>query len=167
MADLTTVSFAVPTTLALEFQTRAYALLTELAGGHAHAEPPPREGQGGFTPLESKQVQGTDVWQLPHWLRDDQDRARWVAESLPTHPRQALTVLCRNAGTWVSGTRLADELGLEHGAKSVPPSFKSMANRCRRVERRPMWNYDNQQGYRVDLLVAELFTDVLDELNQT
>ena len=72
-------------------------------------------------------------------------------------------MLCRNAGTWVSGARIADELGLGHGAKSVPPSFKSMANRCRRANRRPTWEYDTQNGYRITPLVAELFLPKLTE----
>lgn len=159
MTDITTVSFVVPTIHALEFQTRGQALLAELTGNGSgsvtsDAEEP---GASGFVPLNSKEVQGTDVWGLPHWRRDDHDRAAWVADSLPAHPRETLTLLCRNAGTWVSGARIADELGLDHGAKSVPPSFKSMANRCRRASRRPTWEYDNQNGYRVTPLVAELF----------
>jgi hypothetical protein len=166
MTDITTVSFVVPTVHALEFQTRAQALLAELTGAASYALPPSdirTPAASEFVPLNSKEVQGTDVWRLPEWRRDDHDRAAWVVNSLPAHPRETLLLLSRNAGTWVSGARIADELGLKHGAKSVPPSFKSMANRCRRADRRPTWDYDNQNGYRVSALVAELFLPKLTE----
>jgi hypothetical protein len=164
MTDLTTISFAVPTRHALEFQTRAFSILAELTGGSAPplaaaADARPSE----FVPRDSKDVPG-DVWDLAPWRDSDSDRATWIAASLPAHPRTALTYLCRNADRWVTGEQLAAELGLEHGAKSVPPSFKSMANRCRRAERRPMWEYDPQNGYRVPARIAKLFLPELAEL---
>jgi hypothetical protein len=157
MTEVTTVSFAVPSEHALEFQTRAFMVLAELTAQ------PHRATTAGFTPLSSSEVQGTDVWRLPEWQADDHDRAAWVVDSLPEHPRAVLHLLVRNAGRWVSGMRIAEELGFEHGAKSVPPSFKSMANRCRRGGRRPIWDYDAQKGYLVSPLVAELFLDELED----
>ena len=160
MSEITTVSFLVPSDHALEFQTRAYAMLTELTGTA------PEDPAAGFVPRSSREVQGTDVWSLPAWSDDDHDRAAWLAADLPAHPLAVLTYLCDNADAWISGAAIADELGLAHGAKSVPPSFKSMANRCRRAGRRPTWEYDNQNGYRVSSPVADLFRPALDAARQ-
>jgi hypothetical protein len=164
MTDLTTVSFAVPSRHAVEFQMRAYAILAELTnvGAADRRAAPPDRARPAFTPLSSEEVRGSDVWTLPRWQADDHERAMWLADSLPVHPKAALALLCERAGTWVNGTKIAEALGLAHGAKSVPPSFKSIANRCRRADRRPVWDYDPEQGYRVNRDIAALFTGVLD-----
>lgn len=164
MSELTTVSFAVPNRYAVEFQMRAYAILAELTDTKAAStgSSSPDEQHAAFTPLSSDAVRGSDVWALPHWQSDDHDRAAWLAGSLPQHPRATLDLLCARPGVWVSGTEIADALGLDHGAKSVPPSFKSIANRCRRVDRRPVWDYDPERGYRVTSPIAELFAEVSD-----
>jgi hypothetical protein len=159
MSEVTTVAFAVPSEHALEFQRRAYELLAALT-----AEPAPGSAdRAGFTPLTSSEVRGVDVWKLQGWSSDDDERARWLARELPAHPRQVLEHLCRNADAWVTGGEIAERLGMK-GAKSVPPSFKSMANRCRRANRRPMWAYDVQNGYRVSATIADLFLPELERL---
>jgi hypothetical protein len=160
MSEVTTVAFAVPSEHALEFQRRAYELLAALT-----AEPASGSADGaGFTPRTSSEVRGVDVWKLTAWTPDDRDRARWLARELPKHPRQVLEYLCRNADAWVTGGEIAEQLGMK-GAKSVPPSFKSMANRCRRADRRPMWSYDAQTGYRVSANTADLFLPELEQLD--
>lgn len=160
MSDVTTISFVVPSKHAMEFQRRGFALLEELTGA-APAEAVAVQSRG-FVPVDSSEVRGTDVWKMPPWTADDDERAAWVSEQLPPHPRQVLTFLCENPERWVSGGEIAEHLGLDHGAKSVPPSFKSMANRCRRAYRAPMWSYDAQHGYRVSELIAELFVPYLE-----
>lgn len=159
MSEVTTVAFAVQSEYALEFQRRAYELLAELTAGTAASS---AEG-AGFTPRTSSEVRSVDVWKLEGWTSDDRERARWLARELPTHPRQVLEHLCRNADAWVTGREIAEQLGMK-GAKSVPPSFKSMANRCRRADRRPMWAYDVQNGYRVTASIADLFLPELEQL---
>lgn len=159
MGEVTTISFVVPSEHAMEFQRRGFTLLEELT-----AAAPVAAGSGperAFVPADSAEVRGTDVWKMAPWTPEDHERAEWVAGHLPDHPFRALTYLCENPDRWVRGREIADALGLEHGAKSVPPSFKSMANRCRRVYRAPMWRWDNQHGYKVDASVGELFRPYL------
>lgn len=155
MSEVTTISFVVPSEHAMEFQRRGFALLEELTGrtvvSTAAGQP------SGFVPADSAEVRGTNVWKMPPWTAEDDEQAAWVADQLPPHPRQVLIYLCDSPERWVSGSEIAEHLGLAHGAKSVPPSFKSMANRCRRAGRKPMWSYDNQHGYRVSTMIAELF----------
>jgi hypothetical protein len=166
-SEVTTISFAVPSEVALEFQARAFALLDGLtAASHAVGGPVTPVEEVGFTPLTSSQVQGIDVWQLDPWTEVDGERALWVVESLPEVPRAVLTHLCRRPDRWVSGADIGRELGLSHGAKSVPPSFKSMANRCRRAGRRPMWDHDAQNGYRVTARVGALFVAAISEMDR-
>ena len=155
MSEVTTISFVVPNEHAMEFQRRGFALLEELTG----SAPAPVDSapERAFKPAASAEVRGTDVWKMTPWTPEDQERAAWVAGQLPDHPFRVLAFLCENPDRWVRGREIADELGLDHGAKSVPPSFKSMANRCRRVYRAPMWNWDNQHGYKVSTPIAELF----------
>ena len=161
MGQVTTISFAVPSEHAMEFQRRGFALLEELAGGAVEASSAGPER--GFVPADSAEVRGTDVWKMTPWTSGDGERAAWVAGQLPSHPRQVLTYLCKRPDQWVSGSDIAEQLGLRHGSKSVPPSFKSLANRCRRAYRAPMWSYDGQGGYRVSAMIAELFNPFLND----
>jgi hypothetical protein len=163
--EVTTISFAVPSDVALEFQSRAFALLGDLTGSRSTDRSEGIE-EAGFTPLSSSQVQGIDVWRLEPWTERDGERAAWVVESLPEVPRAVLAHLCRQPDRWVGGSQIGLALGLSHGAKSVPPSFKSLANRCRRAERRPMWDHDAQNGYHIVGRVAELFRAAFTEVER-
>jgi len=155
MADVTTISFVVPVEHAMEFQRRAFQLLEELD----RAEVPVNTASAGphFVPAKSAEVRGTDVWKMHPWEPTDTDRAEWLVGELPDHPVQVLAFLSAHPDQWVTGAQIADQLGLDHGSKSVPPSFKSLANRCRRAYRAPMWEYDSQHGYRVRAEIAALF----------
>ena len=155
MAEVTTISFVVPVEHALEFQRQAFGLLEDLASGEMQAGSTSVATQ--FVPATSADVRGTDVWKLRPWEPSDTDRAEWLVGDLPDHPLAVLAILCEHADQWVTGAELAEQLGLEHGSKSVPPSFKSLANRCRRAGRAPMWDYDNQHGYRIRAAIAGLF----------
>jgi hypothetical protein len=159
MADVTTISFVVPVERALEFQRRAFQLLEDLESGEKLASS--TSAPQHFVPAKSSDVRGMNVWKMHPWEPTDTDRAEWLVGALPDHPVEVLAILCEHPDQWVTGAELAERLGLDHGSKSVPPSFKSLANRCRRANRAPMWDYDNQHGYRVRAATAELFAPYL------
>ena len=164
MSEVVTLQFVVPTEHATEAQIRCGRVIAEIVGS-ANPEPPPTgaHGASGFQPHSSKSVQGVNVWNNDTWQPGDEHRAEWLVNSLPDHPRQVLELLYSHAGEWVSGDEIAAALGLEHGSKSVPPSFKSLANRCRRAGRCPMWNYDNSYGYRMPVEYAPIFKAALED----
>jgi hypothetical protein len=42
----------------------------------------------------------------------------------------------------VDGATLAHDAGYDNGAPALPPALKHLAMRCRRAQRRPMWEFD-------------------------
>ena len=151
MSDTIVLTFAVPTEVAITFQSQAQHLLDQLLSGR-----PKTVESDGFVPLPSSEARMLDIWKQPPWTDRDAERIEWAVGDTPMGPLQVLTVLIDNAGRFVTGQQIATACGLK-GAKSVPPSFKSLAARCRRTERHPMWDYDQQQGYVMDTEVAAMF----------
>lgn len=151
MSETVTLTFAVPSDLALTFQAQAHGLLDDLM-----SKTNPIEQSDGFTPLAKSDARELEVWRQPHWAEADAGRIRWAVADLPAGPLQVLAFLMENAGRWVTSGQIAEACGLK-GPKSVPPSFKSLAFRCRRAGRRPMWDYDQDEGYLIQPATAELF----------
>lgn len=151
MPETVTLTFAVPSDLALTFQAQAHGLLDDLMSKTIPTEQPDE-----FTPLSKSDARELEVWRQPNWTEADADRIRWAVADLPRGPLQVLAFLVENAGRWVTSGQIAEECGLK-GPKSVPPSFKSLAFRCRRTGRRPMWDYDPDEGYLIQPATAQLF----------
>lgn len=152
--DLVTVQFLAPSEHAFEFQQMGHAWLAERVSTPRSPGP-----DGKFIPASSRVAKDRDVWHATPWGPGDGDRAEWLVGSLKPHPRDVLRLLCERAGEWITSGEIAEQVGL-NGPKSVPPSFKSLANRCRRADRRAMWDWD-QGGYMVKVEVAAIFRPLL------
>lgn len=159
------ITILAPESVALIVQEAAHhALLDALAEDEIIGD-----GLGGeFSPLSHSAAVAKfrDVWNLPDWgaAEDDRQRARWVYDDLGVGSRlQALVKsFVVNAGG-VDGAQLANDAGYE-SPSAVPPALKHLAARCRRVQRRPLWQFERLDGvgrYSMTPAAVDLFKSAI------
>lgn len=152
MSDTITITFAVPQEHAVAFQRQAQGLLNELLA------PRRPSAEGTFAPLTGDAALHRDVWSLPAWTADDleDDRLAWVLRNLAINARAVVSYMTDQAGEIVMPDELVKSVSGVRSRKSLPPSFRSICDKCRRAGRRPLYeNRSDGPGYFIRPEVAE------------
>lgn len=154
------VTHWVPPAKAVDFQSRAQALLDDLIAYRA------APGGGGIDwPLKRPDAirLHPNPWKLPPWGAPDEPRGDWVARSLApaSDTRRVLEALVGIADG-STGRDIAAAAGIS--PRSLASTLKALAVLGRQVGRRPMWSVRRAGGvnrYTMQPEVREMFIAVL------
>lgn len=140
------VTFDVPLPVTDQFTEQGGVLLARLTAGLAPTFPIPDDQQHDW------------VWDGPKWSQDDlhDGRLEWVIRNLPARPRAVLAHLMVYAGQVTTAYDFVDLFDYAV-PKSVPPTAQSICDKCRKVGRRPLYEYDRDaRGYVMPVATARL-----------